>query len=101
MNSIERLRDSVAERFPTANFSLDAPDDPEGFWWLDIYLNDYHVVVEWRPRQGIGVSSPSVDDYGPGADEICESATDAFARIRELVSDQTKPPRGCISMTSR
>ncbi|HEX8321554.1 XRE family transcriptional regulator [Longimicrobium sp.] len=89
MNSIERLRDLVAERFPTATFVLDAPDDPGGFWWLDIYLNDYHVAVEWRPRQGFGVSTPSDDDYGPGADEIYQSATSAFGRIRELILSQT------------
>jgi DNA-binding transcriptional regulator YiaG len=89
MNGIERLRDLVAERFPTATFVLDAPDDPGGFWWMDIYLNDYHVAVEWRPSQGFGVSTPSNDDYGPGADEIYESATSAFGRIRELILSQT------------
>ncbi|HZG44352.1 MAG TPA: XRE family transcriptional regulator, partial [Longimicrobium sp.] len=90
MNSIERLRDLVAERFPTATFVLDAPDTPDGFWWLDIYLSDYHVAVEWRPGQGFGLSTPSDDDYGPGADEIHESATRAFERVRELVLSQTK-----------
>lgn len=89
MNSIERLRDLVAERFSTATFVLDAPDEPDGFWWLDIYLDEYHVAVEWRPSQGFGVSTPSNDDYGPGADEICQSVTSAFARIRELVLSQT------------
>jgi DNA-binding transcriptional regulator YiaG len=90
MNSIERLRNLVAERFPTASFVLDSPDEPNGFWWLDIYLNDYHVAVEWRPSQGFGVSTPSDDDFGPGADEIYESTTSAFGRIRELILSQTK-----------
>lgn len=90
MNSIERLRDLVAERFPTATFALDSPDSPNGYWWLDIYLSDYHIAVEWRPSQGFGVSTPADDDYGSGADEIYESATAAFERIRELILSQTR-----------
>lgn len=90
MNSIERLRELVAERFSTATFALDAPDTPDGFWWLDIYLGDYHIAVEWRPGRGFGVSTPSVDDFGPGADEVYESATRAFERIRELILSRTR-----------
>jgi DNA-binding transcriptional regulator YiaG len=90
MNSIERLRNMVKERFPTATFALDSPDSPTGVWWLDLYLDASHIAVEWRPGQGFGISTPSIDDFGVGADEIHESTTGAFERIRELLLSQTK-----------
>lgn len=88
MNSIERLKSLLAERFPTASLSLDPADGPNGAWWLDAELGGHHVAVEWRPGRGFGVSTPSVDDFGVGPDEIYESTTGAFDRVRELLLSQ-------------
>jgi DNA-binding transcriptional regulator YiaG len=94
MNSIQRLRDLLTERFPTASIVLDPPDIPTGNWWLDVDLEGHHVVVEFRPGKGYGVSTPTVDDYGVGPDEVYESTTSAFERVKELLLSQTKtrPP---------
>ena len=94
MNDIERLQDLLAERFPTATVALDPPEKPTGNWWLDVVLDGHHVVVEYRPGRGFGISTPSVDDYGVGPDEIYDSTTIAYDRVKELLLSQTntRPP---------
>lgn len=90
MNEIECLRDLLADRFPTASVSLDPPDVPTGNWWLDVELDGHHVVVEFRPGKGFGISTPTADDYGVGPDEIYERATTAYERVKELLLSRTR-----------
>jgi hypothetical protein len=85
MNDVENLRERLDARFPTATLTLDAPGTDTGSWWLDVELKGHLVVVEWRPARGFGVSTPSGDDYGAGADETYPDVEAAFARIKSLL----------------
>lgn len=93
MNAIERLSDQLKERFPTASLAMDPAEVPDGSWWLDVELQGHRVVIEWRPKAGFGISTPSGDDYDTGADEIYDTASAAFHRVKELLLGQTKTAR--------
>lgn len=94
MNAIERLSDTLKERFPTASLAMDPAEVPDGSWWLDVELQGHRVVIEWRPKAGFGISTPSGDDYDSGADEIYTSESAASNRVKELLLGQVKtiPP---------
>jgi hypothetical protein len=85
MNDVERLRGRLGERFPSAALSMDPAETPSGSWWLDVESQGHRVVVEWRPRAGFGISTPSRDDFGAGADEIYPDEDAAFERVGELL----------------
>jgi hypothetical protein len=97
MDQLERLRDDLARRFPDLGFEIDAPADGRGPWYLDVRrAGDLPpVVVEWRPDRGFGISTPRLDDYGGGPDEVVPNAKAPFDRVLRLVLSQglTAPPR--------
>ena len=90
MNQIERLREQVSERFPTAQISIDAPGQPSGSWWLDVKLNDHVLVVEWRSGNGFGISTVSKDAYGMGPDETYPDVDAAYERVKALLLGQVR-----------
>ena len=95
MNAIERLRDSLIKRFPDFPVVIDAPDNHQGPWFLDIQRGDASpVVVEWRSDRGFGVSTPKGDDFGVGPDEIYTNTKAAFDRVVRLIlsGGLTEPP---------
>jgi len=85
MNDLERLKSRLDEQFPTASLAMDPGETPSGSWWLDVSVDGRLIVVEWRPLAGFGVSIPSDDDYGSGADKVCRTEPEAFERIRDLL----------------
>ncbi len=85
MNDVERLRERLGERFPSAALRMDPAETTSGSWWLDVESHGHLVVVEWRPRAGFGISTPSRDDFGAGADEIYLDEDAAFERVEELL----------------
>lgn len=85
MNDIERIGEALRKALPGLSVRISAPAVATGSWWLDALLHSHHVVVEWRPRTGFGVSTPSNDDYGEGADEIYAGRDEAFERVRRLL----------------
>lgn len=95
MNEVERLMNRLRERFPTASLAMDPAEAASGSWWLDVELEGHHVAVEWRPKVGFGISTPSDDDFDSRADEIYTSESEALDRVRELLLGRvrTVPPR--------
>ena len=95
MNEVERLRNRLQERFPTASLAMDPAETPSGSSWLDVELQGHHVTVAWRPEAGFGISTPSGDDFDSGADEIYTSESAALDRVQELLLGRvrTVPPR--------
>lgn len=85
MNEIEHLRDQLEQWLPAARFNTSPPAVAAGSWWLDALFHSHHVVIEWRPRTGFGVSTLSNDDYGEGADEIYPGRDEVFERVRRLL----------------
>lgn len=94
MNPVMHLENELKEQFPRLITALDPPADPDGCWFLDLVQDEHAVVVEWRPAQGFGVSSPPGMAYGEGPDEVFTDATRAQHRIVELLKRRgmTRPP---------
>ena len=96
MNSLERLRDELTGRFPELTIVIDEPADEHGPWFLDVQRGGdlRPVVVEWRPDRGFGVSTPGVDDYGSGPDEVFLNLCATFDRVVRLIlsGGRTEPP---------
>ena len=93
MNDIELLSNHLSDRFPDASLKIDPAETASGSWWLDMELKDHAVVVEWKPGTGFGVSTPSVDDFGAGADELYLDEHSAFERVKELLLGRLKTVR--------
>jgi hypothetical protein len=97
MNQVERLRDDLVKRFPDLTVGIDAPDDDQGSWFLDVRRGGdaQPVVIEWRPDRGFGVSTPGGDDYGTGPDEIYPNMKAVYDRVVRLVlsGGRTESPR--------
>jgi len=97
MNPIEQLRADLAGRFPDHATDLAVPLVDCGSWFLDVHRGGGlpPVVVEWRPDQGFGVSTPDGADYGMGPDEVYPEAKAAYDRVVRLVLSAGKsvPPR--------
>ena len=90
MNAIELLQDRIAQKFPSAQITLDPPMNSDGNWFLDIVLRNRHVVVEWRPKQGFGISDcycskPDSHGYGEGPDKTFEENDHAFQEVVRLL----------------
>lgn len=98
MNALECLRDRLAARFPDAALDIDRAETETGSWFLDVALQGYTLVVEWRPDRGFGISTPSPDDFGAKPDEVYEDADAAFERVKALLLSQT-PTRPRVRAT--
>lgn len=87
MNEIELLGEQVVDRFKSVDVRFDPPSNPNGHWFMDVRLEDKHVVVEWRPGQGFGVSDitdPDDQVYGQGPDRTHPDAESALQSIAEM-----------------
>lgn len=93
MNSIELLQQALKGQLPQVRLELDPPEDPKASWFLDAQLGEHKVIIEWRPRRGFGLGSPS-DEYGSGPDEIHEDLGEALARVVHVLKtgERTQEP---------
>lgn len=90
MNELERLKECLASRFPTACLTIDQPAVESSGWFLDAALRGHLVVVEWRADRGFGVSTPSEDDFGAKPDEVYPTMDAACDRVVELLLTRTR-----------
>jgi hypothetical protein len=93
MNDVEQLRERLGERFPCAALTMDPAETASGSWWLDVEMQGHLVVVEWRPGEGFGISTPAADDYGVGPDEIYPDGDAVFKRLKRLLLTATAGSR--------
>jgi len=96
MNQIQRIQDELTKQFPDLRIELDPPPDENWPWFLFVHrLGDIpHLAIEWRPNQGFGISTPSEEDYGTGADEVYTNPRATTDRAIELIETggQSVPP---------
>jgi DNA-binding XRE family transcriptional regulator len=90
MNDLQRLRERLAERFPSASLVIDPPGLDTGTWFLDAELQGHLVVVQWRADRGFGVSSPTRGDLNAKPDELYECLDVAYDRVVELLLSRTR-----------
>ena len=69
-----------------ATIDVDAPDNPNGEWWLDIVAGKFVERVAWRPTFGFGFFTSG--DYGffDRPDEVYRKPEDASARLLQLLT---------------
>ena len=95
MNPIETLADDLRKRFPESSVKIDAPIDPAGLWHLDVEsANGHWVVIEWKPGEWFGVSTPGPDDFFEKPDELYVTPKEVYDRVTQLVLavGKTVPP---------
>ena len=83
--AVVEFLEKVSKTFPESRLEEDEPKDYQtGFWFVDVHLGEFLVVVEWRPNQGFGLRMIRGDErFGVGPD--C-----AFPSIDESLSLMTK-----------
>ena len=69
MNSIKKLQTYIAKTHPKADLALEEPLRQDGIWTLDVDLAGKHLIIEWSAGSGFGISLPTDDGFGEGADE--------------------------------
>lgn len=79
------LKTLISNSAPFAELHQDGPTAPGGAYVLDVIWKDRHVVVEFSPRYGHGVSASDEVGLGVGPDEVYKSAEEAAARVVELL----------------
>jgi DNA-binding transcriptional regulator YiaG len=89
MNDLQQLRERLAERFPTASLTIDAPGLDTGTWFLDARLRGHLVVVQWRADRGFGITTPTRDNFNAKPDELYECLDAAYDRVVDLLLSQT------------
>ena len=80
MNAFESMKEEAKKQFPDATISVDYPEKEGGWQWLDVRLNNKHVAVEWRPKEGFGFFAEDAG-YGEGPNEIFTETDKAIERL--------------------
>ena len=95
MNDLEIIREEIQTVFPNVRAVVDAPDDPNTPWFLDLFLDQYDATVEWRPGIGYGITSDEDHGLGEGPDEFYQDRREAIDRVLSLLKgrNRTEPPR--------
>ena len=94
MNSIEKMLKRVKKAFPDATCDLDESETIGGPWFLDIDLDGYSMIVEWKRNGSFGLTAGRVGVYGEGADEVYPDYGTALRRAFWLLEHRvtTVPP---------
>jgi hypothetical protein len=96
MTDAERLAANLVEEFPDLRIETDEPhpDNPSASWLVTVFRDGPDalppVMIEWRPTQGFGISTPGPDEIGTGADEIYGSFEFTARRVAELLNTGSK-----------
>ena len=76
----------LLERVPGIVVKVTAPSGRGTVWWIDASARGHHVVVEWSPEDGFGLSSSDGNDFNTAASETIADADDALARIVDVLT---------------
>lgn len=87
MNEIERVSVGIRAQLPSVSATLDPPNERRSAWFLDLDYNGRHATIEWRPRNGFGISSRPNVGFGEGVDEILPEGEQVIQRIIALLSN--------------
>ena len=93
MSPVDRLSKDLKALFPAAEIETRESDDRNGFHFLNLFVSDFAVSVEWKKNLGFGISffseasSPSAGLFAAPT-EWCETEPAALRRISSLVQAQ-------------
>lgn len=88
MNEIQRLAETIKQKYPSVETSIDAPLHDDGIWHLDIITPTNRWNIQWGTTWGFGFSdcSPGVDvGYGEGCDEHFKTFEEIEKRLDEVL----------------
>ena len=57
MSPVDELNRELKARFPEAEIDVRKADDPNGFQFLNLRLNDIEIAVEWKKDLGFALSA--------------------------------------------
>lgn len=78
------IKELILKELPKATFECDDDMMGKGFF-LDVRHEQNHVVIEYRPSHGFGVSASTEMGYGMGPDEIYKTEDAAATRTIYLL----------------
>jgi DNA-binding XRE family transcriptional regulator len=81
------LVETLAQQFPDARIEVDGPASTGGAFFVNVMWHGRHVVIQYRPARGYGVSAESTPGFGEGPDEVFQSKEDALARASQLLRE--------------
>lgn len=103
MSPIEQLSNELKKYFPEAEIETRRSDAPDGFQFLNVFVDDFEVDVEWKQEHGFGISSfhddsSSLEGLFDSPNEWYESEQATLHRVASLVFDRrcTKPRQSKI-----
>lgn len=79
------LAAAIAREIPDAQLSVDAPQNPDGLWFLDIEHAGRHAIVQWQEYRGFGLCYGPGEFYGEGPDEHCKKQADAAGQLLDYL----------------
>lgn len=104
MSPVDQLSQDLKTQFPDAEIETRKTDDPNGFQFLNLFVGEFEVGVEWKKEHGFGISSfrndsSSSEGVFDSPNEWYETEQAAFHRVASLVFDQrsTRPRQAKIS----
>jgi hypothetical protein len=83
--AIEHLQKLLLEQLPHSVVSVDAPDRPDGNWWIDVTMGKKCQTLEYRPGKGFGLFHGKAG-YGEGPAEIYRTPERAAKRLAQLMA---------------
>lgn len=82
---IEHLKQLLNERLPSCAIEVDAPDRPNGNWWIDVSMGKNRHTLEYRPGTGFGLFHKGAG-YGEGPSEVYRTPERAAQRLAQLMT---------------
>lgn len=87
---IDRLINLIRDRVADAAIKVDAPARASGDWFVDVSAEGQALAIEFRPKLGFGLSSPSSDAFGEGPDEFLQNEEEVADRVAALIRSQQR-----------
>lgn len=84
------LAEQLRTQIPDVHLKVHAPSGKGKAWWIDATFRGYSVAIEWSMEDGFGLSTPTEDDYGSGANEVYVDADEAVERTVQLLKTGQK-----------
>ena len=91
MNPITKLKTYITSTYPESARTLEEPLRKDGIWSLDVDLAGKHLIIEWSAGSGFGLSRPTDDGFGEGADEKLASLEQVQKRVDQLLKTNELP----------
>ncbi|HEX3720512.1 MAG TPA: helix-turn-helix transcriptional regulator [Verrucomicrobiae bacterium] len=82
---IEHFKTLLGEKLPNAKIKIDAPDNADGNWWIDIHVARKRITLEYRHKKGFGLFYKDAG-YGEGPAEVYRTPELAARRVAQIMN---------------